>query len=89
LKPILSGCDKRSGDDIIFDVQGLSKYLGVSHKWVYERAQFKEIPHIKVKGLLRFRKDEIDRWLERYNVPCVQHPGRIPDQRQRMTGNNP
>ena len=34
----------KSEDDVIFDVKGLSKYLHVSEKWIYERTQFKEIP---------------------------------------------
>jgi predicted DNA-binding transcriptional regulator AlpA len=46
----------------------------VSKKWIYERTQLKEIPHIKVNGLLRFRKRDIDKWLNSFNVPSVSTP---------------
>ncbi len=76
LNPVLSNSDKRE-EDVIFDVQKLAEYLSVSNKWIYERTQFKEIPHQKVKGLLRFRKRDIDKWLDSYNVPAVSKPERI------------
>jgi excisionase family DNA binding protein len=70
LKPLISGNGKHE-DDVIFDVRGLAEYLKVSTKWIYERTQFKEIPFKKIKGLLRFRKRDIDKWLDSYNVPAV------------------
>lgn len=76
LKPILSKSNDRR-EDIVFDVQALCEYLHVSKKWVYERTQLKEIPHIKTKGLLRFRKHDIDKWLASNNVPAVSTPERI------------
>ncbi len=75
LKPYLSR--NTEVEDTVFDVQGLSEYLKVSHKWIYERTQFKEIPHMKVKGLLRFRKRAIDKWLDLHSTPAIKMPGRI------------
>lgn len=63
--------DSRKADDTIFDVQGLTKYLHVSTKWIYERTHLKEIPYIKIKGRLMFRKRDIDRWLDTHVVPTV------------------
>lgn len=61
LKPLL----KTGGEDnSLFTVKGLAGYLHTSEKWVYERVQFKEIPHYKVGGNLRFKRSVIDRWLE-------------------------
>ncbi len=77
LKPILSNNGKHDAEDIIFNVPALAEYLKVSTKWIYDRTQFKEIPHTKVKGLLRFRKKDIDKWLHSYNVPAVNTPERI------------
>ena len=77
LKPILAGNGKHETDDAIYDVPALAKYLNVSSKWIYERTHLKEIPHLKVNGLLRFRKKEIDKWLNSYNVPAVTTPDRI------------
>jgi excisionase family DNA binding protein len=71
LKPCLNNNGKEENKDSIYDVRGLAEYLGVSPKWVYQRVQYKEIPHIKRKGLLRFRKKEIDKWLNAHNVPSI------------------
>jgi len=49
----------------LFTVETLAKYLRVSQEWIYERVQRKEIPHFKMgEKLLRFRKHEIDQWLD-------------------------
>lgn len=77
LKPVITDSGKHDANDEIFDVQSLADYLRVSQKWIYERTQFKEIPHMKVKGLLRFRKRDIDKWLASYNLPAVNTPERI------------
>ncbi len=50
--------------DTIFSVETLAKYLQVSKQWVYERVHLKEIPHIKMGKFPRFKKREIDIWLE-------------------------
>jgi excisionase family DNA binding protein len=70
LRPLMSSNGNES-QDIIFDVPGLAEYLTVSQKWIYERTQFKEIPFKKIKGLLRFRKRDIDKWLDSHNIPAV------------------
>jgi excisionase family DNA binding protein len=75
LKPLISGIHET--EDTIFDVQSLKGYLRVSDKWIYERTHLKEIPHLKVNGLLRFRKKDIDKWLNSFNVPALSTHGRI------------
>lgn len=78
LKPVLSGNGKHGAEDnTIFDVKGLCNHLHVSDKWIYERTHLKEIPHLKVNGLLRFRKKDIEKWLNSFNVPAVSTPERI------------
>ncbi len=71
LKPVLSGNGKKASEDTIFDVPGLVKYLKVSKKWIYERTHLKEIPYLKVGGQLRFRKRDIENWLNTFKVPAV------------------
>jgi excisionase family DNA binding protein len=73
LKPILAH-KKDEAEDVIFDVPSLAEYLKVTSKWIYERTHLKEIPYIKVNGLLRFRKRDIDKWLNTFNVPSVSTP---------------
>lgn len=77
LKPMLSGNSKGEAEDTIFDVKDLAGYLRVSPKWIYERTHLKEIPHIKIGGQLRFRKRDIDKWLNSYNVLDISTPKRI------------
>ncbi|MFQ5442243.1 MAG: helix-turn-helix domain-containing protein [Thermodesulfobacteriota bacterium] len=69
LEPLLA---KGKGDtDVLFTVTSLAEYLGVSKQWVYDRIKFKEIPYIKVGKFPRFRKRDIDRWLDSLKVPAV------------------
>lgn len=68
LKPLMNG---KVEEDTILTVKTLAPHLGVSEKWVYERVQHKEIPFLKVKGNVRFRKNDIDSWLENLKTPVV------------------
>jgi excisionase family DNA binding protein len=69
LVPVIERVRQGSEQDTLFDVRTLAIYLKASRKWIYERTHLKEIPCFKVKGLLRFRKKDIDQWLRAYNVP--------------------
>lgn len=69
LKPLLkSSHQTNEQEDTIFDVEGLAHYLKVKKPWVYERIHLNEIPHYKIGKFPRFRKKEIDRWLERCKI---------------------
>lgn len=72
-------------EDTLFNVQTLAEYLQVSKQWVYERVQFKEIPYRKVGRFLRFRKSEIDEWLDGFKVPAASSPPTLPGMRQEST----
>ncbi len=67
LRPLLANKDKAQHGDKIFTVETLAKYLGVEKEWVY--SHIKEIPHSKVGRFPRFRKAEIDKWLESQKAP--------------------
>jgi excisionase family DNA binding protein len=69
LKPLLNG--REENDKALFTVKGLAEYLQVSDKWVYERVQFKEIPHYKIGGNLRFKRSAIDLWMDTLKTPAV------------------
>ena len=51
-----------------WDIRDLSNYLKVKMKTLY--ALVPELPHYRVGKLIRFRKEEIDSWME-------QHRGRF------------
>ncbi|MFQ5956946.1 MAG: helix-turn-helix domain-containing protein [Candidatus Brocadiales bacterium] len=67
LKPLLSSKD--NGNDTIFTVETLSEYLCVPKKKIYDMTHLKEIPHFKVGRGLRFRKSDIDTWLQDSYTP--------------------
>jgi excisionase family DNA binding protein len=46
-------------------IEQLGEYLQMSRKSIYEFTHQKKIPFTKVGRRLRFRKDDIDRWLEK------------------------
>ncbi len=73
LKPLINHGNKKLhvGDDI-FTVESLAKYLQVSKQWVYERVHLKEIPFIKMGKFPRFKKNDIDNWLDSMKTPAMQ-----------------
>ena len=42
----------------------VAKYLGVTERTLYQWAQSGKVPALKVGSVWRFRRNEIDRWLE-------------------------
>jgi predicted DNA-binding transcriptional regulator AlpA len=79
LKPFLNGKGETRAEDIILDVPGLTEYLHVTSKWIHERTHLKEIPFIKLSNKqLRFKKKDIDKWLDSLKTPAVNlYTGKI------------
>ena len=48
------------------DVKELSQYLKIKPSTLYAWAAQNKIPSVKIHGLIRFRKEEIDVWLESF-----------------------
>lgn len=46
------------------DVSEVARYLNVRTSWIYSKAAQRAIPCSRVGKYLRFRKAEIDEWLE-------------------------
>ncbi|MCL1993322.1 MAG: PTS sugar transporter subunit IIA [Spirochaetes bacterium] len=56
-------------DDDILTIEEVAKYLRVSERTVYDCAQKGEIPAGKIRSAWRFKKSEIDKWVnERLRV---------------------
>ena len=55
-------------NDEILTLKEVAKLLKVAEKTVYTMAQNKEIPSFKVRGQWRFRRDDLDRWIEMQKV---------------------
>jgi excisionase family DNA binding protein len=64
LKPVITSNIKRDERDALLDVVQLAAYLNVSKAWVYDQIRNNEIPHSKIGKYLRFRRREIDKWVE-------------------------
>lgn len=64
LRPMLSGIERREDKDVIFDVKGVAEYLHVDPEWIYKKVSLREIPYFKTGKYLKFRKRDIDKWIE-------------------------
>jgi excisionase family DNA binding protein len=71
LKPLLNNTYNKEKDEL-FTVESLAKYLHVKKPWVYNRVHLNEIPFIKMGKFPRFRKSEIEKWLEKMQTPVIQ-----------------
>lgn len=71
IRPLLSG---RTEDETILDIVGLAKYLSVKPNWIYQQTHINAIPYHKLGSQLRFRKRDIDKWLETQKVPATVAP---------------
>ena len=52
----------------IYNVKELSEYLGIPISSVYGWVEKRMIPFYRVGRLVRFKKGEIDIWLEKFKV---------------------
>jgi len=48
------------------NIKEVSEYLGIKKPSLYSRVEKKEIPHYRVGRLVRFKKSEIDPWMEKF-----------------------
>ena len=69
IKPVLNG--NTTEEDILFTVETLANYLQVSNQWIYDRRDQNAIPFMKMGKFLRFRKREIDKWLDKTKMPVI------------------
>lgn len=65
----------------LFSVAEAAIYLGMSKDWVYERLKAL-IPHVKIGGALKFRKEDLDRYIASQtiapmNVRDVKSPANL------------
>jgi excisionase family DNA binding protein len=48
------------------NIKEVSEYLGIKKSSLYSRVEKKEIPYYKVGRLIRFKKSDIDPWMEEF-----------------------
>jgi excisionase family DNA binding protein len=61
------GYHSGEGADLL-TLKEVCELLKVSKAYIYSKTSQKKIPHIKMDGLLRFRRSEIDDWLSEQEV---------------------
>lgn len=74
LRPVIASAGKSEPDEIM-GVPEVASYLGMAKKWVYDQTAAKTIPHMKFGNILKFRRNEIDKWLATLKIPAVKEPG--------------
>jgi excisionase family DNA binding protein len=52
-------------------IQDLSKYLAIKASTLYTMVGEKRVPHYKIGRMLRFKRSEIDLWMEGNRKQCV------------------
>jgi len=63
-------------NDEILTLKEVAKLLKVAEKTVYTMSQTRELPAFKVRGQWRFRREDIDRWIDQQQakVPAGGEP---------------
>lgn len=61
--------------DEILTLPEVAQLLKVAEKTVYTMAQRGELPAFKVRGQWRFKRLDLDQWIERQKVACVRDGG--------------
>ena len=51
--------DRRDGIETLWDARDVARYLKVSRSWVYQKAEARLLPNLKVGGLVRFVPERI------------------------------
>ena len=54
-----------------FSIQGISRYLGFKTSTVYAMVEENKVPHYRIGRLIRFKKSEIDTWMEQHREECI------------------
>jgi excisionase family DNA binding protein len=60
------------------NVKELSKYINIKSSTLYAWSAQGKIPHLKIHGLLRFHKEEIDRWAQSFRKQTPEKSISIP-----------
>jgi len=68
LRPHLqAGCTQ----DAVFDKKGLAEYLHVDISWIEKQITARTIPYFKAGKYTRFKRSNIDRWIETRKVDPI------------------
>ena len=63
-------------DSDIMTIREVAEYLKLSEKTAYRHAAAGKIPGFKIGGAWRFRRGEIDKWIERQSAGLEERGGK-------------
>ena len=72
----------------ILTIDELSDHLGIKKSSLYSKVERKQIPYYKIGHLLRFKKSDIDSWMEKLKSEPVD-PKKEPKRIRRTKGKSP
>lgn len=72
LTPLLRH-NSKSNDKELITVKEIASYLKVKESWVYEKVHTRQIPFKKIGKFPRFRKRDIDIWIDNPYHPDLSH----------------
>ncbi len=55
----------------LLNIQDLSQFLGVKVSTLYAMVEERKLPHFRIGRLIRFKKSEIELWLEGQRQECA------------------
>jgi len=61
----------------LLTVDEVAKVLSVKKSTVYQWVHLRLIPHIKVGRFVRFKEEDIERWLKERKVKPVRYPHHV------------
>jgi len=56
---------------VFLNVQQIAKYLGTKPSTVYSLVEEKKIPHYRIGRQIRFKKSDVDEWMEKQREEVV------------------
>jgi len=76
LESLVPACSRLEGVEVAADeiltLKEVARLLKVADKTVYTMAQNKEIPAFKVRGQWRFRREDMDRWIDQLKAQIAK-----------------
>lgn len=80
-------------NEAILTIQGVADYLQIDEKTVYRMAQARELPGFKVRRQWRFKRVDIEEWIESRKksssaVPGEGSAGRAPAKARRVSASH-
>ncbi len=59
-------------DNEFLTINQVCKYLKIKPSTLYSWARVGEIPHYKIHNMIRFRKDDIDTWMQAHRKESIE-----------------